>query len=249
MDIFLFFGANWYLLGEWFLGCLIFLYLLFPILKWGIDKYPIVTGAIILTVYVIVSIFYNGTIQRDIFFPLRIPEFAFGMYFVKYWKKPDWIAGIVSLAVLVFMQVFPFESFFNVDVMQFTIVYRTTIVGIASVIFVCWVCSYIKVDGFFGLCAKVSVYGYAVFLTHHVIITEFTKVFAGLDIGDAIRWCVLVVGFIMVAVIFISAFAGTMNDIFNSDINKLDSFISDVQDIKAFNRYVNMIVMAEEQKT
>lgn len=177
------FGANWYLLGEWFLGCLLFLYLLFPILKWGIEKHPVVTGIIIVTVYLVLSIFYKGAIHRNNFFLFRVPEFAFGMYFVKYWKKPNVASGIITLAFLAFMQLFPFHKFLDDETFFFTAVYRNTLVGIATVVCVCWLCSYIKADGFFGLCAKISKYGYAVFLTHHVIITEYTKAFSGQHFG------------------------------------------------------------------
>ena len=173
-----FFGPNYYLIGEWFLGCLIFLYLLFPIIKYGIDNRPIITAIIIVSIYIIVSIFYNGTIPREIFFPLRIIEFAFGMYFVKYWKKVSIIPGIVSFIVLVFMSFFPFENTFGEQIFQYTIVYRNTIVGMSTVIFVSWFCNYIKAGTFFYFMAKISKYGYAIFLTHHVIITEYAKLFS-----------------------------------------------------------------------
>lgn len=180
---FAWFGPNWYLLGEWFLGCLIILYLLFPLLKIGVEKKPIITAIVIGVVYVVVSIFYNGTIPKDVFFVLRIPEFAFGMYFVKYIKKPNWISGVISLAVLLFMQFFPFDYFLDPAAMGFTVVYRVTVVGIVSVVFVAWVCSFIKSEKFFRGCAHISKYCYPVFLTHHVIIAEFSKNFVGHELG------------------------------------------------------------------
>lgn len=176
------FGPNWYLLGEWFLGCIIFLYLLFPVLKWGIEKHPVVTGIIIMLVYAVVSVVYNdGPIPKNQLVLLRIPEFAFGMYFVKYWKKPNLPAGLISLAVLIFMQLFPFDDIIKLP--WYVVIYRHTVVGIVAVIFVCWVCTYIKSDKFFNACAQISKYCYPVFLTHHVIITEFTKHFSGAHFG------------------------------------------------------------------
>lgn len=177
------FGPNWYLLGEWFLGCLIILYLLFPILKWGVEKKPVITAVVVVVVYVVVSIFYNGIIPKEVFFVLRIPEFVFGMYFVKYVKNVNWISGVVSLLVLILFEVIPLDRIMSSEAIQNTVVYRNTIVGIASVIFVTWICSFIKSERFFSACASISKYCYPVFLTHHVIIAEFTKNFSGRELG------------------------------------------------------------------
>ncbi|MBP5224783.1 MAG: acyltransferase family protein, partial [Lachnospiraceae bacterium] len=39
---------NFYVTGEWFLGCLILLYLCFPLLKKGVEKQPVLTAAVTL---------------------------------------------------------------------------------------------------------------------------------------------------------------------------------------------------------
>lgn len=179
------FGQNWYLLGEWFLGCLIFLYLLFPILKWGIEKHPVITGVVVIIMYSVLSVFYKGVIPRNNFFLLRIPEFAFGMYFVRYWKKPNFVSGIIAFVFLMFMQLFPFHLVFSEEAFRFTSIYRNTLVGIVTIVFTCWICSYIKSEKFFGFCAKISKYGYAIFLTHHVIIIEYTRRLSGYELGIA----------------------------------------------------------------
>lgn len=41
--------ATFYLVGEWFIGALIFCYLLFPVLRWLLKYVPILTGLILLT--------------------------------------------------------------------------------------------------------------------------------------------------------------------------------------------------------
>ena len=40
-----------YLLGEWFLGFILLYYLVFPLLLWAIDRFPIITGVLILAAY------------------------------------------------------------------------------------------------------------------------------------------------------------------------------------------------------
>lgn len=34
--------------GEWFLGSILFLYLLFPLLRWGLRKQPLLTWVVVL---------------------------------------------------------------------------------------------------------------------------------------------------------------------------------------------------------
>ena len=96
---------NWldqtfYLLGEWFLGCLLLLYVLFPILKWGIEKHPYITAVIIIAVYFVGIRIYHGKIPSGNFFLFRVPEFAFGMYFVKYFKRVKLPVGIICTILL-----------------------------------------------------------------------------------------------------------------------------------------------------
>ena len=39
--------------GEWFLGSILFLYLLFPLLRWGLRKQPLLTWVVVLAAYVV----------------------------------------------------------------------------------------------------------------------------------------------------------------------------------------------------
>lgn len=133
------YGKNFYLLGEWFLGCLIFLYILFPLLKYAITKHPLITGVIISVIYIVVPYFYSGTIPAENFFVFRIPEFAFGMYFVYY--KPDlkWPAALGTVIVLICTCVF--------NITFIPVLYRNTVVGIAYLLL-----SYIYVNILNAIC-------------------------------------------------------------------------------------------------
>lgn len=87
--------------GEWFLGCIILIYLVFPLLRLGIEKKPVLTGVILMMIYSGMIYFDNG------FFPLsknlfvRFPEFVFGMLFVRYFKKVNLPVVITSVIVLI----------------------------------------------------------------------------------------------------------------------------------------------------
>ncbi len=171
---------NWldqtfYLLGEWFLGCLLLLYVLFPILKWGIEKHPYITAVIIIAVYFVGIRIYHGKIPSGNFFLFRVPEFAFGMYFVKYFKRVKLPVGIICTILLLL------EWF--MDLSRVEVVYKNTLVGISAFLWIVWICGYIKWDAFFNVCKKVGAYGYAVFLTHHFIIQEICYHFGGRVLG------------------------------------------------------------------
>lgn len=72
-------ATDFYKVGEWFLGCILLLYMLFPLLHVGVEKKPVMTSALALAVYALCVRRFN-----EITFFLRIPEMLFGMLFVKY---------------------------------------------------------------------------------------------------------------------------------------------------------------------
>lgn len=79
-------GFDFYKCGEWFLGCLLLLYLVFPMLYYCLEKKPAVTvftGVMLYAGYSFWVSVRGGTFLPTLFF-LRIPEMLFGMLFVKY---------------------------------------------------------------------------------------------------------------------------------------------------------------------
>ncbi|GHU42984.1 acyltransferase [Clostridia bacterium] len=170
------FGANYYLLGEWFLGCLIFLYLLFPLLRMGTVKYPKQTVVIAAVIYLVGSILgkmYDGVgMPVQCWFFMRIPEFLFGMYFVRYIKtvSPPLLVG--SLAVLAVTAV--------VDFRWIGAVHITVVVGIASFLFLVFVSKYLEFMPIQKFCGLISKYSYAVFLSHHFLYAKILPHFNGI---------------------------------------------------------------------
>lgn len=80
--------ANWgvqtfFLVGEWFLGYIIIIYIIFPILRKGVNEYPLLL-AIITAVLYILSIVLGA---KDVSLFVKLPEFLFGMYFIKFIKS------------------------------------------------------------------------------------------------------------------------------------------------------------------
>ena len=93
---------SYYMMGEWFLGAIIFLYLLYPVVLWLFRK-----SAFFTTAFTIAG--YGFVLCTDIFTidPLRnllscLMCFTFGMLFMKYKKQlGSLIACICSLIMLV----------------------------------------------------------------------------------------------------------------------------------------------------
>ena len=72
-----------YLIGEWFVGCIVWLYLLFPLLRKAVLKYPRLTAAAGV-LYAAVCVKAGPYVPLGDHFPLlRVPEMLFGMYFVQ----------------------------------------------------------------------------------------------------------------------------------------------------------------------
>jgi peptidoglycan/LPS O-acetylase OafA/YrhL len=73
---------NFYLLGEWFLGFIIIMYIIFPLLRYIFTKYAMFT--IILCVFITLLVGKFTQLKMDIMrFPLfRLTEFVFGMSFI-----------------------------------------------------------------------------------------------------------------------------------------------------------------------
>ena len=80
---------NFYVTGEWFLGCLILMYLCFPFLKKAVERQPVLTAALTIAVWAVLLAFFDVPLfeARDRWFFLRLPEFMCGMYFSKYLKE------------------------------------------------------------------------------------------------------------------------------------------------------------------
>ncbi|MBR3036905.1 MAG: acyltransferase [Lachnospiraceae bacterium] len=103
---------NFYVTGEWFLGCLILLYLCFPFLKQCVDRKPVLTAAVTMVLFVLLLAFFHAPLfaSRDRYFFLRLPEFMCGMYLTKYLSaKHRFIYGGIGLALcgLLFVSVLP----------------------------------------------------------------------------------------------------------------------------------------------
>ena len=91
-------APDFYKLGEWFLGCILLLYIIFPLLHAGVEKQPVLTVVMALLLYALCVHHFN-----EITFFLRIPEMLFGMLFVKYHgeKRAAWLTAASACVLLI----------------------------------------------------------------------------------------------------------------------------------------------------
>lgn len=153
---------TFYILGEWFLGTIILMYLIFPLLRIGVNQKPVLTAAAVLVIYAAMFLL-EDKVNISIIVFTRLPEIVFGMYFVRWGKKVDWKMALPAFLILVVN---------GVAAPAWSSMLQTTYVGIASFIVLVFLSYYLKFSACEKFCNVISKYSYAIFLVHHVIIAE-----------------------------------------------------------------------------
>lgn len=183
---------NYYLLGEWFLGCIILLYIIFPLLLWLSKKIGITKLlGITFVFYVVLVIFYKLSFPIDMFVLTRIFDIVFGMFVVSKIKELKWYHIILPVVIL-----FVWANWYiNIHLM-----FKITIFGFSLFIVLMYIGK--KIKGKAGLLlSKISKYSYAVFLTHHIVLDQVCTHFEGRNYGMRETYVVLLISFIFVFLI------------------------------------------------
>lgn len=156
-----------YILGEWFLGFIVLFYLVFPLMLWGIDRFPVASAVVILAIGAGTwfALQTPHAFPNAVILPLRLPELAFGIYTAKYWRRLQWFWAIPAAAVLLIFSFFPD---FNEDI-------STAVVGIAAFVFLAALGDFIAIRPVQACVSWLAKYSYPIFLVHHVVITELYR--------------------------------------------------------------------------
>ncbi len=188
---------NFYMTGEWFLGCVIFLYLLYPLLRQGLVRCPVKMALLIAVLWAAmlgITLWIPGKIPSDHLFYLRLPEFAVGMYLTAYLKKVPFSLGVASgVAAIVIL-------FFGVMSPPFNVV--------SYAVFGCFMYIFLRMLGehwhrmqntvskwieqIMIFLAKIS---YPIFLLHHIVLLllmdtgmKGMKLSRELTVGSFVLW-------------------------------------------------------------
>ena len=166
-----------YLIGEWFIGTVLILYFLFPLLYSCIWKYPGITAVILTVFFVLFNMFYPFKWDREIGALMRIPEFCFGIYYAKYIRgKHGWETGLCSLAVLLVCLLTP---------LPINYMYAIAIQGISSFMVLAWVGKHWGitkahfVQGSQIIVTVLAGVSYGIFLTHHFLMEWILPAYSG----------------------------------------------------------------------
>lgn len=84
-------------IGEWFLGCLILMYVCFPLLREGFRKNRNGMMLVSTACYMITAVFYHGSVPPYYFFFIKLYDFILGMYFALVLKKQERKSVILML--------------------------------------------------------------------------------------------------------------------------------------------------------
>lgn len=153
-------GMDFACVGEWFLGSILFLYLLFPLLSRGLRRVPLLTWLFALVVCL--PIHWMGLDAHLV--AIHLLEFLFGMQYLSMKKKHKVITAVACMAGTVMLA--------NVDskitCALFSAVAFTLLAGVSKWLDYPWPRA---------ICAKLAKISYAVFLVHHVLIQRMAEQF------------------------------------------------------------------------
>lgn len=160
-------GMDFACVGEWFLGSILFLYLLFPLLQRGIRKHPWATWVV--AIVVCLPIHLSGVDAKLL--AIHILEFLFGMQFL---RMSGGMKAILAAAFCVGTWVCQ-----SID-SKLTCALFSALAFILLALVSRWLDRpWPKV-----LCARLAKLSYPIFLVHHVIIQRLAEFF---DLGALSR--------------------------------------------------------------
>lgn len=174
----LWWGMNFYRLGEWFLSVIIALYLLFPLLRIGVKKFPAVTMAASLVIAGLCILFFHSQMPTGCFVLSRIAEFVFGMVMIWYCPKIkiwQFVSGVVLMAL---------AAIFNPG--RYSDMIQTIMIRIGAYWGLGFVFQKIPLGRVLTRIVEfLAAYSYAFFLTHHYLLEWLTTRFTGITLERA----------------------------------------------------------------
>ncbi len=153
-------GADFACVGEWFLGSILFLYILFPLLQRGLTRCPWGTWAVALAVCLPVHL--AGWDAKLV--AIHLLEFLFGMQFLRLPARAKAVLAVLCAAAV------PLCAGFDSK-----LACAACCVAVFTVL--AWAARWLDRPWPRALCAKAVKLSYAVFLVHHVLIQRMVEGF------------------------------------------------------------------------
>lgn len=180
---------NYYLLGEWFLGCILIMYVFFPLIRFlfkKVNPWFILFGYA--AIYLLIVANYNLDFSIEYFVFTRLLEFIFGMFLIEHGNKVNTVSVLISGSVV---------TLWNCVYINIPQMCKTTIMGISLYIILMFIGQKLDKNGnfFFRYVSKLS---YAIFLCHHIVIDQICTRFDGRMYGKHETYVILLMSFIMI---------------------------------------------------
>jgi len=204
------------LVGEWFLGVIIIIYFLYPLLTYLMNINILIIHFIIsINYYLIYKTNIYGSVinERNIIFSLN--SFYFGMIVIKFKKYffENKLTLIICFILLIFLSIFKINSSF---------ILIRQIQGYALFIILVEIGTYIISKDKTKIFNIISNLSYSIFLYHHRIIKDILKIYNPKEIQ--LHLMILIEAFILI-IICANIHSSILNYIFKSKIFiKFDSF-------------------------
>lgn len=188
---FLYKGLNYYTIGEWFLGAIIMLYILYPLLQWGMKKCPVFFTVLIYGLFFI-NVFrrsipilapYNAWVEISDNINIVTCLFSFwtGMLLVRIDKEKlvNKATFVICLLLSVILMVIKLPVSTLIITPALSVCFYITLSFISLLVdrYLKNRKAYDTVTGFF------SKYSYPIFLIHHVTIQKMITLFSGREMS------------------------------------------------------------------
>ena len=164
---FIYLSPNFYKVGEWFLGAMIFLYILFPLFRKIIKKSKKIATITIIVFAIVVMLLltyypFNIDYKRNIVVCLFL--FVLGIYFAEYIKEVKWHQALITLVLYIIFRTINF-SFLDAK-------FQVYIPAVLSFFIFVYISKFITNKNIKKVFEVLSKYSYAIFLIHSFVIKE-----------------------------------------------------------------------------
>lgn len=160
------------LIGDWFVGCIVLVYIIFPFFRFLMKKFPKILLSIASIIYLLVVLFSNFKMPLNQNLFVSLYGFLLGMYYIEYIKKIN--IWVIIIAVII--------GFTCLCAKQYSVMREAVLfVNLATYnlfIVLVEIGKLIKTDLIKKIVLCISKYSYVIFLVHHQVIQEIQSHFS-----------------------------------------------------------------------
>lgn len=162
-------------IGEWFLGCLILIYILYPLLRAAMLKNKYITIIVSTIYYVLINVFYQDIplfegVNMYMNMAIKIYDFILGMFLAMIIDKIPKVLLYISIPLNLLFVLCP-VTLPGVDSFQIPIQCLTIFIIFSFLEKVLG-----KAPGFMKFIGILAAYSYEYFLVHHIVIVHMTRI-------------------------------------------------------------------------